>query len=144
MNEPDSDFKVDQKKLEAFCVKAYADAQRLFPGEDGNSLVAIGIHDMTKLDCNPSIPVPHMHLLETDAEWIDAIQSLSINASSAAERLAKYVGVYKHNKDMEDGKRQLGRQLCDLFLQLGVKGEVSFSKFSPAPPNKSRCWYERA
>ena len=140
MHDRESDFKVDQDELAAFFDKVYAEANKMFPGEDGEPLVALEMQDKTKCELDSGVPVPHMHLLETDAEWIDAIQSLSVNASSAAERLAKYVKVYKHNKDVEEGKRQLGRELCDLFLKLGVKGEVSFSQFSPAPPDKTHFW----
>ena len=140
MRDPDCMFKVDSKKLEKFYRKVFKEAERLFPGEDGDSLVEISMRDRTRYISTDGLPVPHSMLLESDAEHLDAISMLACNASSAAEKLNKEIKLFKWEKDRQADNAAFVKEMEELGSAIGRLVHVSFSRFSPPPHSATKTW----
>ena len=140
MRDPDCQFTVDSEKLQKFYDKVCKEAQRLFPGEDGDSLVEISMRDRTRYISTDGIPVPHFTLLESDVERLDSMSRLACNASSAAERLDKEIKIFKWEKDRQADNAAFVKEMEEFGSEIGRLVHVSFSRFSPPPQSATKTW----
>lgn len=126
---------IDKKKFIKFYERVTREARKLFPGEDGESLININMVDRSRFDCNhPPLNVPYTHLIETDREWRDVLGSLSCNVNSATDRLERFVRTYNHEKSREEdiGKLITNVQSLDKKLNTNVLC-VTTLKFPSVP-----------
>lgn len=140
MRDPDCQYKVDPKKLEKFYDKVFKEAKRLFPGEDGDSLVEVSMRDRTRYVSTDGIPVPHFTLLESDVECLEAMSRLACNASSAAERLDKEIKIFKWEKERQADQAEFVKEVDLLGSEVGRIIHVSFGQFTPAPQSATKTW----
>lgn len=109
---------VDEKQLKLFVSRIKKDAKRLFRGKDGSSLIEINVRNRSSETSILALPVPSIHLIETDEEWLDAISTLSVNANSASERLNQFIKVWQSIKQDASNKETFVVELEKLFKKL--------------------------
>jgi len=141
MKDPTKGYAVDQKKLRKFVSKVARDAKRQFQGEDGESLVDIAVRDCSRQDSMFGLPVPHLHRLETDAEWREAISFMICNASSALNRLTAAFNLYKNNRDLDDSIAAFLKDVGTLAKRRKITILSCRSELHGwPPPPEGTCW----